>query len=132
MKLITNFAELLHDIKLPSAEKCFFIENGDEKYIEQWIKDGEITCELEKLFEWLNIEYKLKEKNLSQDDQQLAEEVKRRFPIDQWRVIKIFSDHQRKYRYYKNAIEDVKSRTTPRMNEQAIMTIFSPGWSINT
>ena len=50
MKLITNFAELLHDIKLPSAEKCFFIENGDEKYIEQWIKDGEITCELEKLF----------------------------------------------------------------------------------
>ena len=62
MKLITNFAELLHEIKLPSAEKCFFIEDGDEKYIKQWIKDGEITCELEKLFEWLNIEYKLKGK----------------------------------------------------------------------
>ena len=132
MKLITNFAELLHDIKLPSAEKCFFIQDGDEKYIEKWIKDGEITCELEKLFEWLNFEYKLKKKNLNQADQELAEEVKRRFPIDQWRVIKIFSDHQRKYRYYKKAVEDVKKRTTPRMNEQAIMTIFSRGWSINT
>ena len=132
MKLIPNFAELLHEIRLPSAEKCFFIEDGDEKYIEKWIKDGEITCELEKLFEWLNIEYKLKKKNLNQADQQLAEEVKRRFPIDHWRAIKIFSDHQRKYRYYKKAIEDVKSRTSPRMNEQAIMTIFSPGWGINT
>ena len=132
MKLIPNFAELLHEIRLPSAEKCFFIEDGDEKYIEKWIKDGEITCELEKLFEWLNIEYKLKKQNLNQKDQQLAEEVKRRFPIGQWRFIKIFSDHQRKYRYYKKAVEDVKSRTTRRMDGQAIMTIFSPGWGINT
>tara|TARA_B100000214_G_scaffold108637_1_gene76590 strand:- start:361 stop:759 length:399 start_codon:yes stop_codon:yes gene_type:complete len=132
VKLIPNFAELLHEIKLPSAEKCFLIEDGDEQYIEKWINDGEITCELEKLFEWINIKYKLKKKNLNQADQKIAEEVKRRFPIDQWRVIKIFSDHQRKYRYYKKAIEDVKSRTTPRMNEQAIMTIFSPGWGINT
>ena len=62
MKLIPNFAELLHEIKLPTAEKCFFIEDGDEKYIEKWIKVGEITYELEKLFEWLNIEYKLKGK----------------------------------------------------------------------
>ena len=132
MKLIPNFAELLHEIKLPSAEKCFFIEDGDEKYIEKWIKNGEITCELEKLFEWINIKYKLKKKNLNYQETQLAEEVKKRFPVDQWRVIKIFSDHQKKYRYYKKAIEDVKSRTSPRMNEQAIMTIFSPGWGINT
>ena len=132
MKLIPNFAELLHEIKLPSAEKCFLLEAGDEIYIDKWIKDGEITCELEKLFEWINIEYKLKKKNLNHKERQLAEDVKKRFPIDRWRVIKIFSDHQRKYRYYKKAIEDVKSRTSPRMNEQAIMTIFSPGWGINT
>ena len=132
MKLIPNFAELLHEIKLPSAEKCFFIEEGDEKFIKKWIKDGEIACELEELFEWINFEYKLKKQNLTQEERQVAEEVKKRFPIDQWRVIKIFSDHQRKYRYYKKAIEDVKRRTTPRMNEQAIMTIFSPGWGINT
>ena len=132
MKLIPNFAELLHEIKLPSAEKCFFIEDGDEKFIGKWIKDGEITCELEILFKWINAEYKLKKKILTNEEKQLAEEVKKRFPVEQWRVIKIFSDHQRKYRYYKKAIEDVKRRTTPRMNDQAIMTIFSSGWGINT
>ena len=132
MKLIPNFAELLHDIKLPSAEKCFFLEDGDEKYIEKWIKNREITCELEKLFEWITEEYKLKKKNLNHEEKQLAEEVKNRFPLDQWRVIKIFSDHQKKYRYYKKAIEDVKRRTSPHMSEQAIMTIFSRGWGINT
>ena len=132
MKLIPNFAELLHEVKLPAAEKCFLIEEGDEKYIEKWIKDGEITCELEKLFNWINLEYKLKRTDLNDEERQLAEEVKKRFPVDQWRVIKIFSDHQKKYRYYKKAIEDVKRRTTPRMNEQAIMTIFSPSWGINT
>ncbi len=132
MKLIPNFAKLLHEVKLPAAEKCFFIEEGDEMYIEKWIKNGEITCELEKLFNWINLEYKLKKTNLNDEERQLAEEVKKRFPVEQWRVIKIFSDHQKKYRYYKKAIEDVKRRTTPRMNEQAIMTIFSPGWGINT
>ncbi len=132
MKLIPDFAKLLHEIKLPSPENCFLVEVGDEKYIKEWIKDGKITCDLEKLFEWINREYKLKKKNLSLEERQLAEEVIKRFPVDQWRVIKIFSDHQRKYRYYKRAIEDVKSRTTPRMNEQAIMTIFSRGWGINT
>ena len=132
MKLIPNFAELLHEVKLPVAEKCFFIEEGDEKYIEKWIKNGEITCELEKLFSWINLEYKLKKKNLTYEERQLAAEVKKRFPVYQWRVIKIFSDHQKKYRYYKKAIEDVKKRTTPRMNEQAIMTTFSPHWGINT
>ena len=132
MKLIPNFAELLHEIKLPTAEKCFLIEDGDEKYIKQWIKNKEITCELEKLFDWINVEYKLKKTNLNTEERQVAEEIKKRFPVDQWRVIKIFSDHQKKFRYYKKAIEDVKKRTTPRMNEQAIMTIFSPSWGINT
>ena len=132
MKLIPNFAELLHDIKLPAAEKCFLVEDGDEKFIKKWIYNGQITCDLEKLFEWINEEYKLKRTNLNKEESRLADEVKKRFPIDQWRVIKIFSDHQKKYRYYKKAIEDVKRRTTPRMSEQAIMTIFSPGWGINT
>ena len=132
MKLIPNFAELLHEVKLPSPEKCFLIEDGDEKYIERWIKNGELTCELEKLFEWINLEYKLKRNNLNNKERQVAEDIRRRFPVEQWRVIKIFSEHQKKYRYYKKAVEDVKNRTTPRMNEQAIMTIFSPGWGINT
>tara|TARA_B100001029_G_C14969259_1_gene399208 strand:- start:425 stop:823 length:399 start_codon:yes stop_codon:yes gene_type:complete len=132
VRLIPNFAELLHEIKLPSPEKCFLLEAGDEKYIKKWICNGEINCELDKLFNWITIEYKLKKKHLNQEEIKLAIEVKRRFPLEQWRVIKIFSDHQRKYRYYKKAVDDVKNRTTPRMNEQAIMTIFSPGWGINT
>ena len=132
MRLIPNFAELLHDVKLPSPEKCFLIEVGDEKYIDPWIENGEIICDLEKLFDWINTEYKLKKKNLNTHERKLAEEIKKRFPVEKWRVIKIFSDHQKKYRYYKKAIEDVKRRTSPGMNEQAIMTIFSPGWGINT
>ena len=95
MKLIPNFAKLLHEIELPVAEKCFFLEEGDEKYIEKWINNGEITCELEKLFEWINVEYKLKKKNLNNQERLIAEEVQKRFPLEQWRVIKIFSDHQK-------------------------------------
>tara|TARA_Y100001968_G_scaffold311954_1_gene334598 strand:- start:980 stop:1090 length:111 start_codon:yes stop_codon:yes gene_type:complete len=33
MRLIPNFAELLHEIKLISPEKCFLIEAEEEKYI---------------------------------------------------------------------------------------------------
>ena len=95
-------------------------------------KKGEITCELEELFDWISLEYKLKKNNLNNKERKRAEDVKKRFPLDQWRVIKLFCDHQKKYRYYKKAIEDVKNRTTPRMNEQTIMTIFSPRWSTNT
>ena len=73
-----------------------------------------------------------RKKNLTNEEMNLAEEIQKRFPIEQWRIIKVFSDHQRKYRLYKKAIEDVKNRTTLRMNEQTIATILSPGWSINT
>tara|TARA_B100000579_G_scaffold144846_1_gene117563 strand:+ start:191 stop:589 length:399 start_codon:yes stop_codon:yes gene_type:complete len=132
VRLIPNFAELLHEIKLPSPEKCFLLEPGDEEYIGKWITNGELSCKLDFLFEWLTQEYKLKKRDLTLKEQKLVDHVKKRFPTEQWRVIKLFSDHQKKYRYYKKAIEDVKNRTTPRMNEQAIMTIFSRGWGINT
>ena len=39
------------------AWKMFFIEKGDEKYIKKWIKNGEITYDLEILFEWITIKY---------------------------------------------------------------------------
>tara|TARA_Y100001968_G_scaffold291752_1_gene296437 strand:+ start:1101 stop:1499 length:399 start_codon:yes stop_codon:yes gene_type:complete len=132
VRLIPDFAQLLHEVKLPSPEKCFLIESGDEKYIGSWVKNGEITCQLDELFDWINKEYKVKNTNLTQEEKILADEIRRRFPIDKWRVIKLFCDHQKKYRYYKKAVEDIKSRTSPRMNEQAIMTVFSPGWGINT
>ena len=80
VRLIPNFAELLHEIKLPSAEKCFLIEDGDKKYIEKWIKNGELTCGLDILFEWINTEYKLKKKNLNHEERRLVEDIKKRFP----------------------------------------------------
>ena len=104
MKLIPNFAELLHEIKLPSPEKCFLIELGDEKYINRWIKNGEIICELEMLFKWLNEEYKLKKKDLTHEERNLAAIIKKRFPVEHWPVIKLFSNHQRKYRYHKKEV----------------------------
>ena len=132
MKLIPNFAQLLHQVKLPKPEKCFILEIGDEKYIKEWIENGEISCDLDKLFEWINVKYKLKKKNLNKEEKKIAEEVTKRFPVDQWRVIKIFSDHQRKYRSYKKTIEDIKSKKTSHMNKQAKISIFSPEWGINT
>ena len=132
MKLIPNFADLLHKVKLPRPEKCFLIELGDEEYIEKWIKNGETACELEELFEWINTKYKLKKEHLTHEERKIAEEVKKRFLLEQWCLNKIFSDHQRKYRYYKKAIEDLKSRTKPPMNEQATTTISSLEWSIYT
>ena len=62
MRLIPNFAELLNEIKLPTPEKCFIIEQDDEKQIARWIRNGEIACELDELFSWIEIEYKLKKK----------------------------------------------------------------------
>ena len=38
--------------------------NQTDIIINKWIKNGEISCELEKLFEWMNVEYKLKKKDL--------------------------------------------------------------------
>ena len=77
MKLIPNFAELLHEIKLPSPEKCFLIEAGDKKYIGKWIRDGELAFNLETLFELINVEYKLNKNNLTNNEKQIVEDIKK-------------------------------------------------------
>tara|TARA_Y100001968_G_C19224504_1_gene651392 strand:- start:487 stop:744 length:258 start_codon:yes stop_codon:yes gene_type:complete len=79
VKLITNFAELLHKIRLPTPEKCSFLEEGDEKYIKKWVQNGELICDLEKLFDWINIEYKIKNKTLYREEKHLADEIRKRF-----------------------------------------------------
>ena len=40
--------------------------------------------------------------NLNKEERKVAEEVKKRFPIDQWLVIKVFSDHQKNIDTTKN------------------------------
>ena len=63
MKLIPNFAVLLHEIKLPTPEECFLLEADDDKYIKRWIENGKITSDLDILFEWITVEYKIKKKS---------------------------------------------------------------------
>ena len=69
--------------------------------------------------------------NLNHDERQLAEWIIKRIPADQRRIMKIFSIHQRKYRYYKKTI-DITKTLLPRMKGHEIMTIFSSTRSINT
>ena len=35
---------------------------AEKSIVNKWVKNGEITCELEKLFECINVEYKIKKK----------------------------------------------------------------------
>ena len=71
----------------------------------------------------MKVEYKLK-KILNQKEKRLADEVKKRLPLNNGLLLK-FSAVIKKYRYNKNTIEGVKRRTTPRMSEQEITTTLS-------
>ena len=51
MKLIENFVEKFHSYSLPSPEKCFLLEEGDELYISKWIKNGKINGNMKDIFE---------------------------------------------------------------------------------
>ena len=53
MKLIDNFVEKFHNYSLPKPEKCFLLEEGDELYINKWIKNGKINGKMKDIFEWI-------------------------------------------------------------------------------
>ena len=127
MKLIEDFSKLLHKTKLPSVEKCFVIESGDEEFISEWIKDGELNCEFEFLMTWLENKIDLKNKNISEAERKMGSEIIKRFPLNHWKIIRLLCEHQRKYRYYKKAVEDVQMKTTPNMSSSTIIKIFSRG-----
>ena len=54
MKLIDNFVEKFHNYSLPSPEKCFVLEEGDELYINKWIKNGKVNGKMKDIFKWLD------------------------------------------------------------------------------
>ena len=54
MKLIDNFAEKFHKYSLPTPEKCFVLEEGDELYINKWIKNGKVNGKMKDIFKWLD------------------------------------------------------------------------------
>tara|TARA_B100000965_G_scaffold401475_1_gene425388 strand:+ start:879 stop:1262 length:384 start_codon:yes stop_codon:yes gene_type:complete len=126
VKLIEDFPKLLHKTKLPPVERCFVIEKGDEEFISEWIQDGELNCDIEFLMTWLEKKFDLKSKNISEFERERVSRIKKRFPLEHWRIVKLFCEHQRKYRYYKRAVEDVQMKTNPNMSGSTIMTIFSP------
>ena len=63
----------------------------------RWIDNGEISYELEKLFEWLNEEYNLKKNSLSQKKKKKTHThtqhtlAEGKIPVEQSRLIKILA-----------------------------------------
>ena len=64
MKLIDNFVEKFHNYSLPSPEKCFVLEEGDELYIDKWIENGKMKY----IFEWIDKKYLSNKKELEKTD----------------------------------------------------------------
>ena len=57
MKLIDNFVEKFQNYSLPTPEKCFVLEVGDELYINKFIKNGKINGKMKDIFEWIEKKY---------------------------------------------------------------------------
>ena len=53
MKLIDNFVEKFHNYSLPTPEKCFVLEEGDELYRNKWIKNRKNKVKTKDVSEWI-------------------------------------------------------------------------------
>ena len=124
MKLIDNFVEKFHNHTLPSPEKCFFLEEGDEIYIKKWIKNGEINGKMKDVFEWIEKKYFSNNNQLQKTDKQKFDDIVRRFYIKNWRIILLMSIYQCKYRYYSKAINSVKDKSFPDMDTKEFLKLF--------
>ena len=65
------------------------------------------------------------------DKVQIAKEINKRFPVEQWRVIKVLAIIKENIDTIKRHRRGQKSDFSSR-ERQAIMTVPSPGSSINT
>ena len=100
MRLIEDYSERFHNYTLPSPEKCFELEDGDEFYIKRWITNGKINGKLKDIFEWIEKKYLNNKEELKLTDKKKYDEIQRRFYIKNWRIILLMSDYQLNYRYY--------------------------------
>ena len=91
MKLIENYAERFHNYTIPSPEKCFELENGDELYIKRWITNGKINGKLKDIFEWIEKKYLSNQSELEKTDKKKFDEIQKRFYIKNWRMILLIS-----------------------------------------
>ena len=124
MKLIENYAERFHNYTIPSPEKCFELENGDELYIKRWITNGKINGKVKDIFEWVEKKYLSNSKELEKTDKKKFDEIQRRFYIKNWRMILQMSEYQMKYRYYTKAIDSIKEKSFSGMDNKDFLNLF--------
>ena len=124
MKLIKNYVENFHNNSLPSPEKCLIIEEGDELYINKWIKNGKINGKAKDMFEWIEKKYLRNKSHLKEIDPIKFKELNDRFLLNSWRIIIFLCDYQMKYRYYSKAINAVKDKSYPDMNTDDFLKLF--------
>ena len=124
MKLIDNFAEKFHNYTLPSPEKCFMLEEGDELYIKKWIKNGKINGKMKEIFEWIEKKYFSNKEQLAKTDKKKFYELTRRFYLNNWRIILLMCNYQSNYRYYTKAINSVKDKSYSNMETNEFLKLF--------
>ena len=124
MKLIENYAERFHNYTIPSPEKCFELENGDELYIKKWITNGKINGNVKDIFEWIEKKYLSNQRELEKTDKKKFDEIQRRFYIKNWRMILLMSEYQMKYRYYTKAIDSIKEKSFSGMDNKDFLNLF--------
>tara|TARA_Y100000589_G_scaffold316438_1_gene341171 strand:- start:932 stop:1327 length:396 start_codon:yes stop_codon:yes gene_type:complete len=124
MELINDFVERFHNNTLPSPEKCFLLEDGDEIFIKKWIVNGKLNIKVKDLFLWIEKKYFKDKSNLEDKDKIKFEEINQRFFMDNWRMILLLSEYQNKYRYYSKAIDSIKNKSYPEMNTNQFLKLF--------
>jgi len=124
MKLISDFAERFHKNDLPVPEKCFILEDGDEIFIKKWLVNGKLNIKVKDLFLWIEKKYFKSKKKLKDKDEIKFEEIRKRFFMDNWRMILLLSEYQIKYRYYSKAIDSIKNKSFPEMSSNQFLKLF--------
>ena len=124
MKLIDDFAEKFHNYTLPSPEKCFLLEGGDELYIKKWIKNGKINGKMKDIFEYIEKKYFSNKEYFDKNDKNKFDDLIRRFYLKNWRVILLMCTYQTKYRYYSKAINSIKNKSFSDMDTNEFLKLF--------
>ena len=124
MKLIEDYTERFHNYTIPSPEKCFELENGDELYIKRWITNGKINGKVKDIFEWIEKKYLSNQRELEKTDKKRFDEIQKRFYIKNWRMILLMSEYQMKYRYYTKVIESIKEKSFSGMDSEEFLNLF--------
>tara|TARA_B100000674_G_C37445916_1_gene736044 strand:- start:190 stop:585 length:396 start_codon:yes stop_codon:yes gene_type:complete len=124
MKLIKDYVDRFHNNNLPVIEKCLIVEEGDEIYINKWIKNGQIIGKAKDMFEWIEKKYLRNKSPLLLTDRYKFSEIQERFYMKYWRLLVLLSDYQVKYRYYSKAINSIKNKSYISMNQDEFLKLF--------